>query len=115
MKVYNAAQKPIVVRAHAAKTYTDPNQLVIIAPGEVHEVLAPALPEFAVLEPYSLMGELVVRDWGPLQIVPPENVKSIFLERGQRCFYRRDFLLQPNLVEGVLVCYSDESTLIKYL
>lgn len=119
MKVYNAAQEPIVVRAFAASQFVKPDELITIQKGEVLEVFGPPLPEFCVREPYRIMGDVLVRDWGPLQIQVPDGVlQRVFITRGAHGFHKQSFQLKPespNLVEGVLVSYVRDSRLIQHL
>ncbi len=114
MKVYNAAQRPIVVRSFAARQMSEPGKLILIPQGESHNVYGPALPEFGLCGPYLLIGDLLVRDWGPLRIIPDENnkVEEIFLNPGSYGTYKQSFALKQNLFEGVFVAFFNESMLV---
>jgi len=60
MKVYNATSLPIVVRAFAAKIITEPNQFVMIDPGQSEDFFGPVLARYGFMGPYLLMGDALV-------------------------------------------------------
>ncbi len=113
MKVYNAAQIPIVVRSFAAKQMSEPGKLILIPQGESHTVYGPALPEFGLLGPYLLIGDILVRDWGPPRIVPDDDqIKTLALVSGKYETFKQPFKLNPSLFEGVFVAFFNESRLV---
>lgn len=92
---------------------SEPEHLIIIAQGEAHNVYGPVLPEFGLHGPYLLIGDLLVRDWGPPQITPEEErVHILALVQGMYETFKQPFKHDPSLFEGVFVSYFDESRLI---
>lgn len=112
MEVFNAASKAVALRAFAGGLFTDVNKPVIIFPGEQARVYGPPLRELGFMGPYIMPGSALVRDWGPLQIVPTDDMFEITLRPQERGVYKRHFQLNPQKYEGFVVAFSDEYHLI---
>jgi len=109
MKVYNATSLPIVVRAFAAKIITEPNQFVMIDPGQSEDFFGPVLARYGFMGPYLLMGDALVRDWGPLKITPDQKMPEMVLRPKMAGTYKQPFALDPQLFEGFFCRFLQRS------
>lgn len=112
MKIWNAASKPVVIRTFAGDKISGPNQFVMIDPGRAEIMYGPALPEFGLKGPYMLIGDVMVRDWGRLNIEPSEDMPSLVLRPGKSEIFKKPFVLNHLKFEGFFACYYDETHLI---
>lgn len=112
--IYNGAQKHIVVRPFAAGYCVDFSDMIMIPPGGVADVLTVQLSGYDLSEPYVIQGAVLVRDWGPLRIIPDHKIPSVVLRPGDANSYKKDFALDPTKCEGFQVAFLDDSKLIRF-
>lgn len=97
---YNGAQEAIVVRPFSGGYMVDHDDVVIIPPGQRATV---SCGEHS--SPRLLFHSVLVRDWGPPQIVVEENLPILRLWPDTSGIYKVSVLADKTICEGFLVTF----------
>ncbi len=114
MIVYNGAGKDIAVRPFAAGVVVGLVSSIKIPAGQSSAIFGPVLPEYGLSGFYRLDGQVLVRDWGPPQIVVGVDVPMLRLWPRSKELYKVPFALNQSLYEGFLVSFWEDRELIKF-
>jgi hypothetical protein len=100
MILYNGAQEAIVVRPFSGGYMVDFDDMVIIPPGQRATVSCGDHSS-----PRLLSHPVLVRDWGPPQIVVEETLPMVLLRPDTSGIYKVSVHADKTICEGFLVTF----------